>query len=190
MCTVSETSHSRKAPETLPVTPEEGCSREMTPQKKKAVKEYLTTLGPELRKRYGERKTYTPQQVYSCAGDLGMSVDYVCFAYMLYCSHADFVALHEAAGEACDAEAMRQSVADTFFSGNTDFDAVELADGLWGGVVHVAQTGADVTLSVVSSGAEVAVNIVSAGAGAVVDGAGAALGWLGDVDWGGLFSGS
>jgi hypothetical protein len=93
---------------------------------------------------------------------------------------------------------MRQSVADTFFSGNTDFDAVELADGLWGGVVHVAQTGADVTVSVVQSGAEVAVNlvtagaegmmtVVSSGAGAVVEGAGTALGWLADVNWGGLF---
>lgn len=169
----------------------------MTLEKKKAVKEYLHTLGPRLRAKHGARKNYTPQQVHSTVADSGLSVDYVCFAYMLYCSPADFAALHAAAGEACDAVAMRQSVADTFFSGNIDFDAVELADGLWGGVVHVAQTGAEVTVSVVQTGAEVAVNLVSAGAdgvvtvvsaaGSVVDGAGAALGWLADVDWGGLF---
>ncbi len=176
----------------------------MTPQKKKAVKEYLTTLGPKLRSKYGERKHYTPRQVHSTVNDSALSVDYVCFAYMLYCSPSDFAALHEAAGEACDAAIMRQSVADTFFSGNTDFDAVELADGLGGGIVHVAQTGAEVTVSVVQTGAEVAVNLVSAGAegvvtvvssgagvvvqgaGAVAEGAGTALGWLADVDWGGL----
>jgi hypothetical protein len=180
----------------------------MTPGKKKAIKAYLTTLGPKLRERHGDRKTYSPGEVRSTIETLALNFDYVCFAYMLYCSPADFAAIHEAAGEICDAAVMRQSVADTFFHGNTDFDAVELADGLWGGVVHVAETGADVTVSVVQAGADVAVNLVSAGAsaaadatmtvistgaGAVVNGAGAAaeaaLGWLGDVDWGGLFSG-
>src|SRR5262245_61965427 len=103
----------------------------MTPEKKKAVKEYLNTLGPKLRAKYGHQKHYTPRQVHSTLVDSTLSVDYVCFAYMLYCSPADFSALHAAAGEVCDAEVMRQSVADTFFSGNIDFDAVELADGLW-----------------------------------------------------------
>jgi hypothetical protein len=180
----------------------------MTPEKKKAIKAYLTTLGPKLRERHGERKFYTAEQVMAAILDLGLSVSFSCYGYMLYCSPGDFEALHAAAGEVCDAAVMRQSVADTFFHGNAGFDAVELADGLWGGVVHVAQTGADVTVSVVQTGAEVAVNLVSAGAsaaadatmtvistgaGAVVNGAGAAaeaaLGWLGDVDWGGLFSG-
>jgi hypothetical protein len=180
----------------------------MTPEKKKAIKAYLTTLGPKLRERHGERKFYTAEEVMAAILDLGLSADYACYGYMLYCSPAEFETLHAAAGEACDADVMRQSVADTFFHGNTDFNAVELADGLWGGVVHVAQTGADVTVSVVQTGAEVAVNLVSAGAGAAADaavtvlstGAGAvvngvgaaaeaALGWMGDVDWGGLFSG-
>jgi hypothetical protein len=48
--------------------------------------------------------------------------------------------------------------------------------------VNLVSTGAGVA-------AEAAVTVISTGAGAVVDGAGAALGWLGDVDWGGLFSG-
>lgn len=168
----------------------------MTPEKKKAIKAYLNTLGPKLRAKYGHRRTYSPQEVHSTAVESGLSVDYVCFAYMLYCSPADFAALHDAAGEACDAAMMRQSVADEFFSGNIDFDAIELADGLWGGVVHVAQTGADVTVSVVQTGAEVAVNLLSTGAdgvvtvvkgaGAVAEGVGSAIGWLADVDWGGI----
>lgn len=188
------------APPAVPVTPAGGCSREMTPRKKEAVRTYLNTLGPKLRARYG-RKAYTPQQVHATARENALDVDYVCFAYMLYCAPDDFAALHAAAGEVCDAAAMRAAVADAFFAGNAAFDAVELADGLGGGVVHVAETGADVTLSVVSTGAEVAVNLVSAGAhaaltvvstgaeaaGAVADGAGAVFGWLADVDWGGLF---
>jgi hypothetical protein len=167
----------------------------MTPEKKEAVRGYLNTLGPRLRKKYGERRHYTPQQVYATTQDAGLSVDYVCFAYMLYCSPADFSALHAVAGEVCDAVAMRAAVADTFFSGNPAFDAVALADGLWGGVVSVAETGAEVTVSVVQTGAEVVVNLASAGAemvvsgaGAVAEGAGSVFGWLADVDWGGLFN--
>lgn len=177
----------------------------MTPRKKEAVRAYLHTLGPKLRARYGGRKAYTPRQVYSTAREQALNVDYVCFAYLLFCDPADFSALHAAAGEVCDAAGMRAAVADAFFAGNAAFDAVELADGLGGGVVHVAETGADVTLSVISTGAEVAVNLVSAGAhtamtvvstgagaavevaGAVAEGAGAVFGWLADVDWGGLF---
>ena len=185
----------------LPVTPVNGCSREMTPEKKEAVRSYLNTLGPKLRGKYGHKKAYTPQQVHSTAVENALAIDYVCFAYLLYCSPADFSALHAAAGEVCDAAAMRLTVADTFFGGNTAFDAVELADGLWGGIVHVAETGADVTLTVLSTGADVAVNLASAGAnavvtvvstgadvaGAVANGVGTVFGWLGDVDWGGLF---
>lgn len=184
-------------PETIPVTPAAGCSREMTPEKKKAIQGYLNTLGPKLRAKYGHQKSYSPQQVRSTIQETALNFDYACFAFMLYCSPEDFTAIHAAAGEVCDAEAMRQTVADSFFSGNTDFDAIELADGLWGGVVHIAQTGADVTLTVMQSGAEVAVNlaaagasgavsVVSSGAGAIAEGVGTVFGWLGDVDWGGL----
>jgi hypothetical protein len=169
----------------------------MTPEKKEAVREYLTALGPRLRAKYGRRPHYTPQQVHSTATELALKIDYLCFAYLLHCSAADFSALHAAAGEVCDAVAMRQAVADTFFGGNPDFDAGELADGLLGGLVHVAQTGADVAVTVIQSGAEVAVNLasagadglvtaVSSGAGAVADGAGSVFGWLADVDWSGL----
>lgn len=73
----------------------------MTPEKKKAVKEYLNTLGPKLRAKYGHQKHYTPQQVHSTAADSALNIDYVCFAYMLYCSPADFAALHAVAGGKC-----------------------------------------------------------------------------------------
>lgn len=182
-------------PDATPVTPPDGCSREMTPEKKKAVRGYLNTLGPRLRQKYGERPHYTPRQVYDTTRDSALSVDYVCFAYMLYCSPADFSALHAAAGEVCDAAVMRAAVADEFFHGNAAFDAVALADGLWGGVVSVAETGAEVTVSVVQTGAEVVVSLASAGAhvvvsgvGAVAEGTGTVFGWLADVDWGGLIS--
>jgi hypothetical protein len=190
--------------EPLPVTPAAACDREMTPEKKEAVKSYLNTLGPKLKQKYGVRPSYTPRQVQSTAADAGLSIDYLCFAYMMYCSPADFSALHAAAGEACDAAAMRLAVADEFFGGNVGFDAVALADGLSGGVVSVAETGAHVLVSVAHTGAEVVVQlasvgadvvttVVSTGAGAVgqvggvmADGVGTVFGWLGDVDWGSL----
>lgn len=186
------------------MTPAATCDREMTPEKKKAVKGYLNTLGPQLKQKYGVRSSYTPRQVHSTALDAGLSIDYLCFAYMMYCSPADFSALHVAAGEVCDAAAMRLAVADEFFGGNVGFDAVALADGLSGGVVSVAETGAHVLVSVVQTGAEVVVQLASVGAdvattvistgaeavtqvgGAMVDGAGTVFGWLGEVDWGSL----
>jgi hypothetical protein len=172
----------------------------MTPEKKRAVKSYLNTLGPKLREKYGRRK-YSTDEVYETACDLALEIDYVCFAYMLYCSEEDFSRLHAAAGEVCDAAVMRQAVADEFFGGHAEFDTIALADGLWGGVVSVVETGDQVTVSVVRTSSEVAVNlatvgtetavtVLSSGVSTVAEGAGTVFGWLSDVDWSGVLDAS
>lgn len=197
----------------LPVTPAAACDQEMTPTKKKAVQGYLNTLGPKLREQHGVQPAYSPQQVRDTTASSGLDLDFICYAYLLYCTPSDFAAIHEAAGEACDAAVMRAGVAAEFFGGNVGFDAIGLADGLWGGVVSVVETGTDVTVTVIRTGAEVAVQLATVGAdvvttvvstgvgvagqaasvivdgaAVVVDGAGAVFGWLGDVDWGSLFN--
>ena len=133
------------------------CEGRLDGDRKAAVKTYVKTLGPALRDRYGPREHYTPNQVRDTVVANGLAIDYTCWAYMLYCSPADFASIHSAAGEVCDYSAMRGAVADAFFAGNLDFIT------------------SDVTTAIVSGAAEVA----AAGAGGVI-------GWLADVDWSGL----
>ncbi len=42
--------------------------------------------------------------------DLGYQIDWVCWAYCIFSSPADFKSLHDAAGEACDYAVMKAEV--------------------------------------------------------------------------------
>ena len=119
------------------------CSLSITGEKKEAVGEYITKLGPELRKRHGPRKHYTPSQVRQAVADGAMQFDYLCFAYCLYCSPSDFALVHTAAGEACDYAAMHSAIGAAFFHGATEFTGGGLAELVWsvtGGVTDAATT--------------------------------------------------
>jgi hypothetical protein len=121
--------------------PGSDCSLALTGEKKEAVGRYVTVLGPELRRRYGKQKHYTPRQVRDTAADAGLQFDYLCFAYCLYCSPADFDLIHVAAGEACDYAAMHAALGAAFFHGATEFDGgglAELVFSLTGGVADAA----------------------------------------------------
>jgi hypothetical protein len=147
----------RLAPEEpIGVSSADACTTRLTREKRAAVKGYLNTLGPALQQRYGQARHYTPTQVRDTALDRGLSIDYLCWAFLLYCCAPDFTRIHEAAGEVCDYSAMRAAVAVAFFGGHVGFDAIEVA-------------------GVIASGAAEA---TGAGAGLV--------GWLADVDWSGL----
>jgi hypothetical protein len=139
------------------VSPAANCTTKLTKEKKQAVKTYIRDLGPELQKKYGKKPHYTPEQVRETALVSALSVDYMCWAYLLYCSQPVFHSIHSAAGEACDYTAMREVVAGTFFGGNLGFDAIELAATIAAGSTE-----------------------------AIASTAGSAVGWLADVDWSGL----
>lgn len=139
------------------VSPASNCTTKLTKEKKQAVKAYIRDLGPALQKKYGRSPNYSPQQVRETALASALSIDYMCWAFLLYCSQPAFQSIHSAAGEICDYTAMREVVAGTFFGGNMAFDAVE-----------------------------VAATIASGTAGTIVDTAGNAAGWLAEVDWSGL----
>lgn len=114
----------------------------MTKEKRRAVRSYLQTLGPALRRKHGDLPTYTPALVKAAILDTGLSIDYACWAYLLYSSPADFRTLHESAGEACDYDAMREVVGETYFHGNLSFSALEVATALDTGVAEALATGA------------------------------------------------
>jgi hypothetical protein len=139
------------------VSPASNCTTKLNKEKRQAVKAYIRDLGPALQKKYGRKPHYTPEQVRETALVGALSIDYMCWAYLLYCSQPVFHSIHSAAGEVCDYSAMREVVAGTFFGGNMGFDAVE-----------------------------VAANIASGAAETLASAGGSAIGWLADVDWTGL----
>jgi hypothetical protein len=143
--------------EPIYVSPASNCTTKLTKEKKKAVKAYIRDLGPSLQRKYGKQPNYTPEQVRETALVGALSIDYMCWAYLLYCSPSVFQSIHSAAGEVCDYSAMREVVAGTFFGGNLGFDAIELA-------------------ATIASGTEET----------IASSAGSAIGWLADVDWSGL----
>ncbi len=135
----------------------ESCDAQLTPEKRQAVKSYVNALGPKLRETYGKRANYTPEQVRHTAVVTGLNIDYVCWAYVIYCTAPDFARVHAAAGELCDAAAMRETVGAAFFGGNADFVASDVVEALVSGTAEAAASGV-----------------------------GHLFGWLGDVDWAGL----
>ncbi len=83
-------------------------------KKRQAIRDYRDKLGPHLRKRHGKRDRYSTEQVRHGAYELGLPLDPLCYAYVMYCSPEDFRAHHEAVGESCDYDAMNAEVADVF----------------------------------------------------------------------------
>ena len=93
-----------------------------------AIRRYVKGLGPDLRKRYGRSKRYTPAQVKRTVQDRHYNADWLCFALCIYCSRRDFDEYHRAIGESCDYDAMRTEVGARFFGGSTTFDATDATD--------------------------------------------------------------
>ena len=93
-----------------------------------AIRRYVKGLGPELRRRYGRSKRYTPAQVKRTIEQRGYSREWMCYALCMYCGRRDFDAYHRAAGESCDYNAMRGEVAARLLKGAQSFDAADVID--------------------------------------------------------------
>ena len=93
-----------------------------------AIRRYVRGLGPELRRRYGRAKRYTPAQVKRTIEQRGYSAEWMCYALCMYCDRRDFDAYHRAAGESCDYTAMRAEVAARFLEGARSFDAADVIE--------------------------------------------------------------
>lgn len=143
--------------EPIGVSQASSCDSSMMKGKRTAVKSYISALGPALQTKYGRSQHYSPKQVRSTAVESALSIDYICWAYMLFCTASDFNLIHSAAGEVCSYSVMRETVAAAFFGGNTGFDIAEVASAITSGTV-----------------------------GAITDGVLSGSEWLGHVDWSGI----
>ena len=80
-------------------------------RKRRALRAYRTTLFKQLRRTYGRKLYYTPEEVTYAARDLRDSrLDFICYALGMFCEREAFDAYHAARGEACDYEAMRVEI--------------------------------------------------------------------------------
>ena len=72
---------------------------EMNPADKK---KFVGAVGQRLVQKHGKKKHYKPEDVRSATIDAGFPIDFVCWAYCMFCSPDDFKTIHEANGEDCD----------------------------------------------------------------------------------------
>jgi hypothetical protein len=88
----------------------------MKPADKKA---FIGAVGKELVRTHGKQKYYKPAEIRKAADSCGYPIDIHCWAYCFFSTPADFAALHEAAGEACDYVAMKSELLADLASGST-----------------------------------------------------------------------
>lgn len=80
-------------------------------RKRRALRAYRTTLFKQLRRTFGRKLYYTPEEVTYAARDLRDSrIDFLCYALGMFCEREAFDAYHAARGEACDYDAMRGEI--------------------------------------------------------------------------------
>jgi hypothetical protein len=87
-----------------------------------AIRSYVRRLGPDLVRRFGKRRFYTPEQVRKAVRGGGFSETDICYAYSLFCSRGDFESHHAETGEPCNYDEMRSEVSNSHFGGSTDFE--------------------------------------------------------------------
>ncbi|TVQ19545.1 MAG: hypothetical protein EA367_11365 [Leptolyngbya sp. DLM2.Bin15] len=97
-------------------------------RKRRAIVNYGSRLGRLLKARYGQKDTYSPDQVKGMMQEWGYSTPYDGYGLAMYCDHADFMAYYQAIGKACNYEAMRSEISHILFSGDTPFTVTKLLE--------------------------------------------------------------
>jgi hypothetical protein len=98
-------------------------------KKRRAIRSYRTKLATKLRQRYGREKHYSPEQVRSAAVDSSVSVDWLCYAYALYCTQEAFDEHHRVVGEQCDYVAMRGELMNVTGVSEGELSAFDVSSG-------------------------------------------------------------
>ena len=109
-------------------------------KKRRAIRAYRNELGPHLEEKHGKRATYSPTEVKRGAENCGLSLESLCYAFAMHCTHADFDAHHAATGQRCDYDAMRREIADLEGKGDSGDGGTSDSDG---GVSDGCNSGGD-----------------------------------------------
>jgi len=85
-------------------------------RKRRAFRQIARTMPVCLLDRCGPGPYYTPEQIQSAWHETGCSVDYLIYAYAMFCDTQAFSSACEG-----DYEVLRGEAADVLFAGNSDF---------------------------------------------------------------------
>lgn len=92
-------------------------------RKRRAIKSFVRDMGPTLRRNFGTKPHYSPEEVRQAGRLTGSSPDFLHYAFCIYCTHAAFDALHAGEPATPSYDELRREVGDSHFGGSTTFDA-------------------------------------------------------------------
>ena len=92
-------------------------------RKRRAIKSFVRDMGPALRKDFGTKPHYTPEEVQHAARQTGIGQNFIQYAFCMYCTHAAFDAFHSGGSSHSDYDTLRQEVGNAQYGGNANFDA-------------------------------------------------------------------
>lgn len=93
-----------------------------------AIKKYARKMPPLLRKRYGKSVTYTHGQIRSTAEVARLPAAYLYYGYVMFMTKEAFDQLPAEIGVDCDYAAMKQTVADICFDGDSSFTGLDVIE--------------------------------------------------------------
>ncbi|QVL33643.1 hypothetical protein KIH39_06960 [Telmatocola sphagniphila] len=129
----------------LKVSAPEYCTTLLNDQKKAALRDYLK-MAPSLRGSNGKKSPYGAEEVHLEVRRHGLSLEYITFAYAIYCTPEIFRQIHTVLGHSPSYIALRGVVASEFFQGDVHFDALSFTDTAEMGAA-VFGTPADVNIT-------------------------------------------
>ena len=92
-------------------------------KKRRAIKSFVRDMGPALRQDFGKKPYYTAEEVRSAGRRVGSDMDYLPYAFVMFCTPETFASQDSGSGETHDYDAMRHEVGSTYFGGDTSFSA-------------------------------------------------------------------
>ena len=92
-------------------------------KKRRAIKSFVRDMGPALRQEFGKKPHYTAEEVRTSGRRVGSDMDYLPYAYVMFCTPDTFASQVSGSGDTRDYDSMRQEVGSTFFGGDTSFSA-------------------------------------------------------------------
>src|SRR4051812_24995503 len=95
-------------------------------KRRKAIRSFIYKLPLELRQRFGEKNTYSIDEVDRMFDAGKYNAAFKAYAFALFCSRASFDSYFSQLNVNCTYDGLRQFVARKYFKGIIDFDALSL----------------------------------------------------------------
>src|SRR4051812_35017496 len=96
-----------------------------------ALRKYMKRLAPELVRRFGKRKFYSPEHVVRAAHARNLDPRHLPYGYVAFCSRESYEEYAEKMGDLrprANYDALRAEVGDRLLGGSTAFEAEDVIE--------------------------------------------------------------